>query len=100
MACEFISGLNHWSLAGVTSSLKSAKKNVTPSVLAGLFAATTVVLGESLLHFVSFWKGIFSNGSQSHESYIDALLLAHSIRSRGLQLEQESEETSGRSYAI
>ena len=44
MACEFISGLNHWSLAGVTSSLKSAKKNVTPSVLAGVFAATTVVL--------------------------------------------------------
>lgn len=45
MACEFIQGLNPWGKTRIFSSFAEAKKNVTPGVLAGVFAVTTAAFG-------------------------------------------------------
>jgi len=45
LACDFIHGLNSWGKTRIAATFKEAKKNVTPSVLAGVFAVTTVFFG-------------------------------------------------------
>ena len=51
MACKFISGLNSWGKTRIAATFSEAKKNVTPSVLAGVFAATTAVFGGVSYYF-------------------------------------------------
>lgn len=51
LACDFISGLKASGKTRIFSSLAEAKASVTPSVLAGLFAASTVLLAGVAYHF-------------------------------------------------
>lgn len=45
MACDFINGLNSWGKTRIASTFNEAKKNVTPTVMASLFAVTTAAFG-------------------------------------------------------
>lgn len=51
MACEFIEGLKASGKDRIFSALAEASSNVTPKVLAGVFAVTTLVFGGVALHF-------------------------------------------------
>lgn len=50
LACNFIGGLNSWGKTRIAATFAEAKKNVTPSVLAGVFAATTVLFAGVVYH--------------------------------------------------
>ena len=46
MACQFIAGLSPWGKTRIKATFSQAAENLkTPKVLAGVFAATTVVFG-------------------------------------------------------
>ena len=49
LACSFIAGLNPWGKERISASISNAAHgvtdNATPQILAGVFAATTVILG-------------------------------------------------------
>mmetsp|Transcript_16235 Transcript_16235/g.29459 ORF Transcript_16235/g.29459 Transcript_16235/m.29459 type:complete len:439 (-) Transcript_16235:240-1556(-) len=51
LACEFIKGLKASGKSRISSAFSGAKKNVTPQVLAGLFAASTLVFGGVSYYF-------------------------------------------------
>lgn len=51
MACSFIKSLNSWGITRIASSVSGATKNHVPAVMAGLFAASTVVFGGISYYF-------------------------------------------------
>ncbi|KAL7524420.1 hypothetical protein ACHAXR_000565, partial [Thalassiosira sp. AJA248-18] len=51
LACDFINGLNAWGKTRIVATFNEAKKNATPAVLAGVFAATTLVFGGVSYYF-------------------------------------------------
>jgi hypothetical protein len=51
LACDFIKGLNSWGKTRIATAFSEAKKNVTPQVLAGVFAASTLVFGGVSYYF-------------------------------------------------
>ena len=50
MACDFIKSLSHWGVPNIKDTFKSAQKNLTPKILAGVFAATTLVFAAIACH--------------------------------------------------
>lgn len=51
LACDFIHGLNAWGKTRIAASLSEAKKNMTPAVLASVFAVTTAAFGGVSYYF-------------------------------------------------
>ena len=51
LACEFINGLKASGKSRISAAFSGAKKNITPQVLAGVFAASTLVFGGVSYYF-------------------------------------------------
>jgi hypothetical protein len=45
LACDFIKGLNHWGKTRIAAEYREFARHITPGVLAGVFACTTVLFG-------------------------------------------------------
>ena len=45
LACDFIKGLNHWGKTRIAAEYHEFARHMTPGVLAGVFACTTVLFG-------------------------------------------------------
>jgi hypothetical protein len=46
-ACDFIKGLNHWGKTRIAAEYQEFVRHITPSVLASVFACTTVLFGAA-----------------------------------------------------
>jgi hypothetical protein len=45
LACDFIKGLNHWGKTRITAEYHEFARHITPGVLTGIFACTTLLFG-------------------------------------------------------